>query len=123
MVRVSDARMSGTAFGTIVLHVTPDAASGGLLGLVRNRRPHQAVGQGASGSIFWSMTAELKKRAGGDKPAAKSRRAVTPGFMRRKFSAPTKAAISDFSGRAERMQYAVFVHVRHVYRAVGLIAD
>jgi dihydroxy-acid dehydratase len=36
MVRISDARMSGTAFGTIVLHVTPDAASGGLLGLVRN---------------------------------------------------------------------------------------
>ena len=36
MVRVSDARMSGTAFGTIVLHVTPDSASGGLLGLVRN---------------------------------------------------------------------------------------
>ena len=36
MVRMSDARMSGTAYGTIVLHVTPDAASGGLLGLVRN---------------------------------------------------------------------------------------
>jgi dihydroxy-acid dehydratase len=36
MVRISDARMSGTAFGTIVLHVTPDAASGGALGLVRN---------------------------------------------------------------------------------------
>ena len=36
MIRVSDARMSGTAFGTIVLHVTPDAASGGPLGLVRN---------------------------------------------------------------------------------------
>jgi dihydroxy-acid dehydratase len=35
MIRVSDARMSGTAFGTIVLHVTPDAASGGPLGLVR----------------------------------------------------------------------------------------
>jgi dihydroxy-acid dehydratase len=35
MVRVSDARMSGTAFGTIVLHVTPDSASGGPLGLVR----------------------------------------------------------------------------------------
>ena len=35
MVRVSDARMSGTAFGTIVLHVTPDAASGGPLGLVQ----------------------------------------------------------------------------------------
>lgn len=36
IVRISDARMSGTAFGTIVLHVTPDAASGGVLGLVRS---------------------------------------------------------------------------------------
>jgi dihydroxy-acid dehydratase len=36
MIRISDARMSGTAFGTIVLHVTPDCASGGPLGLVRD---------------------------------------------------------------------------------------
>jgi dihydroxy-acid dehydratase len=36
MVRISDARMSGTAFGTIVLHITPEAAVGGPLGLVRN---------------------------------------------------------------------------------------
>ena len=36
MVRMSDARISGTAYGTIVLHITPDAASGGPLGLVRN---------------------------------------------------------------------------------------
>ncbi len=36
MVRISDARMSGTAFGTIVLHVTPEAAVGGPLALVRN---------------------------------------------------------------------------------------
>jgi dihydroxy-acid dehydratase len=36
MIRISDARMSGTAFGTIVLHVTPDAAGGGPLGLVRS---------------------------------------------------------------------------------------
>jgi dihydroxy-acid dehydratase len=36
MIRISDARMSGTAFGTIVLHVTPDSASGGPLGFVRN---------------------------------------------------------------------------------------
>ena len=36
MVRISDARMSGTAYGTVVLHVSPDAASGGPLGLVRN---------------------------------------------------------------------------------------
>jgi len=36
MVRLSDARMSGTAYGTIVLHIAPDAASGGPLSLVRN---------------------------------------------------------------------------------------
>jgi dihydroxy-acid dehydratase len=36
MVRISDARMSGTGFGTIVLHVTPEAAVGGPLQLVRN---------------------------------------------------------------------------------------
>ncbi|MGB5801463.1 MAG: dihydroxy-acid dehydratase, partial [Mesorhizobium sp.] len=36
MVRISDARMSGTAFGTIVLHITPEAAEGGPLALVEN---------------------------------------------------------------------------------------
>jgi dihydroxy-acid dehydratase len=36
MVRVSDARMSGTAFGTVVLHVAPESAAGGPLALVRD---------------------------------------------------------------------------------------
>jgi dihydroxy-acid dehydratase len=36
MVRISDARMSGTAYGTVVLHVSPEAAAGGVLGLVRS---------------------------------------------------------------------------------------
>ncbi|PPR19050.1 MAG: L-arabonate dehydratase [Alphaproteobacteria bacterium MarineAlpha9_Bin7] len=36
MVRMSDARMSGTAFGTIVLHICPEAAVGGTLSLVQN---------------------------------------------------------------------------------------
>lgn len=36
MIRISDARMSGTAFGTIVLHIAPDAASGGPLALVES---------------------------------------------------------------------------------------
>jgi len=35
MVRISDARMSGTAYGTIVLHVSPEAAAGGPLAIVR----------------------------------------------------------------------------------------
>jgi dihydroxyacid dehydratase/phosphogluconate dehydratase len=36
MVRISDARMSGTAFGTIVLHITPESAVGGPLALVKS---------------------------------------------------------------------------------------
>jgi L-arabonate dehydrase len=36
MVRISDARMSGTAYGTVVLHVCPEAAAGGTLALVGN---------------------------------------------------------------------------------------
>ena len=53
MVRISDARMSGTAYGTVVLHVAPEAAAGGALALVRegdfieldvpNRRLHLDV--------------------------------------------------------------------------------
>jgi dihydroxy-acid dehydratase len=36
MIRISDGRMSGTGFGTVVLHVAPEAAVGGPLGLVQN---------------------------------------------------------------------------------------
>jgi dihydroxy-acid dehydratase len=36
MIRISDGRMSGTAYGTIILHVSPEAALGGPLALVRN---------------------------------------------------------------------------------------
>ena len=36
MVRISDARMSGTAYGTVVLHMSPEAAAGGTLALVQN---------------------------------------------------------------------------------------
>src|SRR5699024_1733464 len=36
MVRISDCRMSGTAFGTVVLHAAPEAAEGGNIGLIRD---------------------------------------------------------------------------------------
>ena len=41
MVRLSDARMSGTAFGTVVVHVTPESAAGGPARRRQKRRPHQ----------------------------------------------------------------------------------
>ena len=69
MVRISDARMSGTAYGTVVLHVSPEAAAGGPLALVRDgdmieldvpgRRLHLDVPE-----------AELATRRAGWQPAA-----------------------------------------------------
>ena len=69
MVRVSDARMSGTAFGTIVLHVTPDSASGGPLALVRTGdRIRLSVKQRRIDLLV--DDAELKRRAAASKPSA-----------------------------------------------------
>ena len=42
MVRICDGRMSGTAYGTVVLHVAPEAAAGGPLGIVADRRLRRA---------------------------------------------------------------------------------
>jgi dihydroxy-acid dehydratase len=68
MIRVSDARMSGTAFGAIVLHVTPDCASGGPLGLVRNGdRIRLSVKERRIDLMV--EDAELKQRAAAAKPA------------------------------------------------------
>jgi dihydroxy-acid dehydratase len=68
MIRVSDARMSGTAFGAIVLHVTPDCASGGPLGLVRNGdRIRLSVSRRRIDLLV--EEAELKRRAATAEPA------------------------------------------------------
>jgi dihydroxy-acid dehydratase len=67
MIRVSDARMSGTAFGSIVLHVTPDCASGGPLGLVQNG---DRIRLSVSGRCIDLLVddAELRRRAAVAKP-------------------------------------------------------
>jgi len=71
MVRVSDARMSGTAFGTIVLHVTPDSASGGPLGLIRNGDRIRLSVKKRSIDLMVGE-AELKKRAASQPKAAQA---------------------------------------------------
>jgi dihydroxy-acid dehydratase len=74
MIRVSDARMSGTAFGTIVLHVTPDAAAGGPLALVRSGDRIRLSVKSRRIDLMVEE-AELKKRAASlaGKPPAPSR--------------------------------------------------
>jgi dihydroxy-acid dehydratase len=68
MVRISDARMSGTAFGTIVLHITPESAVGGPLALVKNGDMIRLDVEKRSIDLLVDE-AELKKRQAAQKPA------------------------------------------------------
>jgi dihydroxy-acid dehydratase len=69
MVRISDARMSGTAFGTIVLHITPESAVGGPLALVKNGDMIRLDVGRRSIDLLVEAT-ELEKRRAALKPAA-----------------------------------------------------
>jgi dihydroxy-acid dehydratase len=81
MVRISDARMSGTAYGTIVLHVSPEAAVGGPLALVRNG---DRVRLGVAGRRLDLLVdeAELaRRRAAWTAPAVPPRRGYAKLYM------------------------------------------
>jgi dihydroxy-acid dehydratase len=78
MVRISDARMSGTAFGTIVLHVTPEAAAGGPLALVKNG-DRIAISVSKRKIDLLVDDAELARRRAAWKPTAP---AATRGYAR-----------------------------------------
>jgi dihydroxy-acid dehydratase len=67
MVRISDARMSGTAYGTVVLHAAPEAAVGGPLALVRDGDMIELDVKGRRLSLELDE-AELARRRGGWSP-------------------------------------------------------
>jgi dihydroxy-acid dehydratase len=69
MVRISDARMSGTAYGTIVLHVSPEAAVGGPLALLRNGDRIRLSVSGRRLDLLLSE-AELAERRAAHRPVA-----------------------------------------------------
>src|SRR5438270_8728051 len=69
MVRISDARMSGTAFGTVVLHITPESAVGGPLALVKNGDMIRLDVAKRSIELLVDAT-ELERRRTALKPAA-----------------------------------------------------
>ena len=70
MVRMSDCRMSGTAFGTIVLHITPEAAAGGPLGLIETGDRVRLSVRDRSLDLLVSPE-ELDRRRAAWKPPAK----------------------------------------------------
>lgn len=69
MVRVSDARMSGTAFGTIVLHVAPESAIGGPLALVRDGDQIELDVEGRSLTLHVDEAELAQRRAAWTPPA------------------------------------------------------
>jgi dihydroxy-acid dehydratase len=87
MVRISDARMSGTAYGTIVLHVAPEAAVGGPLAAVRNGdRIRLSV---ANKRIDLLVDAgEIKRRLDSHKPPAAPARGYASLYHRSVLQAP-----------------------------------
>jgi len=73
MVRISDARMSGTAYGTIVLHVSPEAAVGGPLALVRSGDRIRISVKSRRIDLLVAEDELARRRAGWRPPAAPSR--------------------------------------------------
>ena len=74
MVRVSDARMSGTAGGTVVLHCSPEAARGGPLALVEDGDPVQLDADGGRIDLLVAERELAARRARAPEPPAPPRR-------------------------------------------------
>jgi dihydroxy-acid dehydratase len=81
MVRISDARMSGTAYGTIVLHVSPEAAAGGPLALVRNGDRIRLSVKGRSIELAVPASELASRKAAWRPPAAAPSRGYAKLYM------------------------------------------
>ncbi len=76
MVRISDARMSGTAYGTVVLHVAPEAAAGGPLAIVRDGDWIEL--DSAAGKLHLEVSDEEIARRHAEREAQAARTPVAP---------------------------------------------
>ena len=81
MVRISDARMSGTAYGTIVLHVSPESAVGGPLALVRNGDRIRLSVKARSIDLLVSENEIQKRRAAWQAPVTPPARGYAKLYM------------------------------------------
>ena len=92
MVRISDARMSGTAYGTVVLHMSPEAAAGGTLALVQNGDEIELdVAKRRLELLIDEKTLSTRK-AGGKRRAAARARLLEALFRSRAASAPGRGS-------------------------------
>ncbi|MFJ6393872.1 dihydroxy-acid dehydratase [Streptomyces sp. NPDC091972] len=99
MVRVSDARMSGTATGTVVLHVAPESAEGGPLALVRNGDP--IVLDAVEGRLDLDVDAEELRRRTPATAAPAPRRGYAALYRRHITQAPEGCDFDFLTATAE----------------------
>ena len=100
MVRICDGRMSGTAYGTVVLHVTPEAAAGGPLGPGADRRRHRSSTSSSGASTSTCPPDELApgvRRTRPPWPGSPTRSAAGNGSTSTTCCRPTPAPTSTSS--------------------------
>jgi L-arabonate dehydrase len=100
MIRISDARMSGTAYGTVVLHVAPEAAAGGPLALVQNG--DLITLDVAAGSLHLHVSDEElgRRRAAWAPPASPATRGYTKLYVDHVLQANEGADLDFLVGRS-----------------------
>jgi dihydroxy-acid dehydratase len=98
MVRISDARMSGTAFGTVVLHVAPEAAVGGPLAAVKNGDRIRLSVKGKRIDLLVDPT-EIARRLATHRPAEAPKRGYSALYQRSVTQAPQGCDFDFLAGR------------------------
>lgn len=99
MVRISDARMSGTAYGAIVLHVAPESAVGGPLALVRDGDEIELDVAGRRLQLHVDDAELARRRAAWQPPAPAYRRGYGQLYLRHVTQAPQGADFDFLVGR------------------------
>ena len=98
MLRLSDARMSGTCYGACVLHVAPESFVGGPLALLQDRRHRPPATCRTGASTCWSTTpSSPRRRAAWTRARRRGSSAATAGCSRGTSARRTRAATSTIS--------------------------
>ena len=101
MVRISDARMSGTAYGTCVLHVSPESAAGGPLGLLRDGDVIELDAHAGALNVMLTNAEWVQRRAGAPVDVARPTRGYAAMYVDRVLQADKGCDFDFLVGRSD----------------------